>query len=434
MEARTRKKRMSAAYRYCFSGMVLQLWLYCEERLDGLEDLSDEDAAAGQEFIEIIGEFLEREHEERAFERLKELRNRIIGRVEILTAFSDCYQIYEYVLNRVERRFVDLEDSRYTPRKLAESLADILYVTGGPVQRNGWLRELLIQLPVRFTRKKFYAMITERLNHYVGLNKGSVEKYLYMLKSSVMLGMPEDMDKEEQLFLHLTSLRQTDYRNLDREDFEKCRRCLAEGSRILTAKTDYYMSLQQMINDLYVVFLTDGQKMVDAVEDMHFRKITQRILEALKREDREMFQKDGILMQMEGIQEGVTDLVMAGSPEGDEVLEQVDRLVSGSLFMPVKPEAVCEEKADRQWIDFEARKFCQELDGLFAGTQKCVGRAVMAKVISSLPIAFRDQQEVEDYICASLESCTDFAEREASMELLERELKEQQRLISHVLV
>ena len=441
MENRARKKKISAAYRYCFSGLVLQLWLYCEERLVGQRDISREELAVGQELTGILQAFLERGdeaqgaevQESQAFERLKSVRDRIIGRVEILTAFSDCFQIYEYVLNRVERRFVTLDDSRYTPEELASSLVETMAAMGDGVQRNGFLKDIVSQLPVRFTKKKFYAMVTERLTTYVGLNRGGVEDYLSMLRGSAMVSLPEGMEGEEELFSSLACLRQADYRNLDREGYERCRASFEEGSMLLTEKMDYYLSVEQMVNDLYVVFLTQGERMTDALEDMRFRTSAARILEALEQENREFFEKEEFLIHMEGIQEAAMNLVMAGSGERDEILDKVDRLLSGSHFMSVEPEAVRDEEADRGWIDQKAREFCQDMDGLFGTVPKAVARAVMAKVISNLPLVFRDSMEVEEYIRSSLDSCTDFAEREASMELLESQLREQ-RLMNHVLV
>lgn len=206
-----------------------------------------------------------------------------------------------------------------------------------------------------------------------------------------------------------------------------------EGSMLLTEKMDYYLSVEQMVNDLYAVFLTQGERMTDALEDMRFRTSAARILEALEQENREFFEKEEFLIHMEGIQEAAMNLVMAGSGERDEILDKVDRLLSGSHFMSVEPEAVRDEEADRGWIDQKAREFCQDMDGLFGTVPKAVARAVMAKVISSLPLVFRDSMEVEEYIRSSLDSCTDFAEREASMELLESQLREQ-RLMNHVLV
>ena len=44
-----------------------------------------------------------------AVDRIDALRNRIIAKMEILTAYTDIFQIYEYVLNRVEYRFSESE-------------------------------------------------------------------------------------------------------------------------------------------------------------------------------------------------------------------------------------------------------------------------------------------------------------------------------------
>lgn len=431
METRTRKKRISAAYRYCFAGLVLQLWLYCEETLDGGTEISEEERASGAEFRTIARRFLEGKEEpdvRDAFEQLKILRDKMIRKMEILTAFSDCFQIYEYVLNRTERRFAAMEDSGYTPARLASELTDSLVSTEDSAERNGYLRNIVAQLPVRFTRQKFYAMVAERLSSYTGLNRKNVEDYLYMLKTSVMIILPEGMEHESTLQEQLDVLCQADYKGMDREGFDRCVTALGRGSSLLAQKTDYCLSLQQMINDLYVLFLTESEKLTDALEDEAFRTGARKILDALDCMDGSILENEEIPGRMEGIQESVVDLVMAGSPGEDRILDQVDRLVSGSSFMTVEPEKVSDEEADRQWIDRETAIFCRQLDDLFAGRQKPVVRAVMAKVISSLPMVFGDSAEVEAYIRSGLESCTDFAEREASMELLEQELRE------HVLV
>lgn len=425
MESRTRKKRIWASYRYCFARLVLQLWLFYEESLDNVTWVSGKDKAFGEELTQIMRRFLEESQEDgakEAFERLKGLRDRIIGRVEILTAFSDCFQIYEYVLNRVERRFAAGKPSRHTPRELASLLVESMASMESPAERNGRLRDITAQLPVRFTRKKFYSMVMERLSSYGGLNRENVEDYLHMLKSSVMLKLPQGMEEERELYKQLECLCQAQYRNLEREDFDRCANALGEGTRLLSAKMDYYVSVQQMVNDLYVLFLTDREKVTDAVEDMKFRSCTENILDALQAGDGELLGTNEIPREMEGIQESVIDLVMAAGAEKDPILDQVDRLVSGSLFMPAEAREACHQEADRQWLNREGEKLCEELEGLFTGMQKAVVRAVMAKVISSLPIVFRDSREVEEYICTSLESCTDAAEREASMELLENEL------------
>ena len=124
------------------------------------------------------------------------------------------------------------------------------------------------------------------------------------------------------------------------------------------------------------------------------------ILDALETEDRQFSEEEGedLLRGMEGIQEEVMDIVMSGSSEKDEILGKIDRLVSGSHFMSLEEKVEVSEEADKAWIDEKAKEFCRELDQMFLGMQKAVIRAVMAKVLSSLPMIFQDSMEVEQYI------------------------------------
>ena len=118
-------------------------------------------------------------------------------KTEILTAFSDCFQIYEYVLNRVERRFLVMKDSGRTPAGLAAELVQHIAGLEDDAGRNEMLREIIAQLPVRFTRQKFYSLVMERFSVLTGVSKASIEDFLYMLKTSAMVQLPEHMEAEE---------------------------------------------------------------------------------------------------------------------------------------------------------------------------------------------------------------------------------------------
>lgn len=105
----------------------------------------------------------------------------------------------------------------------------------------------------------------------------------------------------------------------------------------------------------------------------------------------------------------------------------VDRLLSGSSFAELKqPEenakqesAEEEKEVDRPWLEQVAGEYFKELETVFSGTSKPVVRAIMAKVLSDLPVYFRSMSEIEDYIRGSLESCLDEEEKETCKELLE---------------
>ena len=98
MDTRRRRKQISAAYQYSFAGLVLNYYLYYEGAWE-TEGGSEEEKRDAEEFGRILGEFLEGRD---ALEDLDALRKRITKKMEALTGFSDCFQIYEYVLNRME--------------------------------------------------------------------------------------------------------------------------------------------------------------------------------------------------------------------------------------------------------------------------------------------------------------------------------------------
>ena len=68
-----------------------------------------------EEFDQILTEFLAGAG---SVQELDALRRRITAQMEVYTVYADCFQLYEYVLNRMERRFLDLPLSEMTPAEL----------------------------------------------------------------------------------------------------------------------------------------------------------------------------------------------------------------------------------------------------------------------------------------------------------------------------
>lgn len=121
--------------------------------------------------------------------------------------------------------------------------------------------------------------------------------------------------------------------------------------------------------------------------------------------------------------------LMPDEGETDPVLLKIARLTSGSSFASLtEPSPSC-GAADRRWIETKGEEFCQELTKAFEGMPKPVVRAVMAKILSCLPVVFGSFEELREYIEGSLEGCSDFAEREACMEILSWELMDEDALV-----
>ena len=99
-------------------------------------------------------------------------------------------------------------------------------------------------------------------------------------------------------------------------------------------------------------------------------------------------------------------------------LEVIQKLQSGSDFVDITPKEYFDEIPDDSYADMAAEKLITELDRLFTDCQQSVKRAVMAAVLSMLPVFFNNTEEIQDYINSSLIQCSDEAEKKAVVEVV----------------
>ena len=101
-----------------------------------------------------------------------------------------------------------------------------------------------------------------------------------------------------------------------------------------------------------------------------------------------------------------------------QCLDVIQKLQSGSDFVDIAPKEYFEEIPADSYADSVAERFIKELDELFASKEVCVRRAVMASVLSMLPVFFNNTEEIQDYINSSLIQCSDEAEKKAVVEVI----------------
>ena len=98
-------------------------------------------------------------------------------------------------------------------------------------------------------------------------------------------------------------------------------------------------------------------------------------------------------------------------------LSKTLKLQSGSDFVKLESE-VFAEIPDNSYADETAEKLIMELDDSFKNMNVMVKRAVMASVLSSLPVFFNNTEEIQAYINNSLMQCNDDAEQKAVVEII----------------
>jgi len=428
VENHTKRKQMSSAHRYSCSRLALNYYTFYEAVYENAS-IPQKIKDAAVQFNQLLRAFLDGEGELPA---LDAMRNQVIAAMEVITAYTDCFQIYEYVLNRVERRFVEGTEVVESVEEFSTALTAALMQSEDAVIMNSQIQEVMGQLPIRYTKQKFYALMMERLTVYAGAGKSSLEDVLYMLRTSAMVALPENM-KEEQpdLYELLEKLRTADYRNMDKEQYQTCSDCVFLASERLNQEAGLYLMVQDLINDLYVLLLTAREALMDGTENQAVRTILEGIWKQFQADDGRVLSDEITeqLEKLEGMQESSMERFLVYEHDDDAELAMIEKLLSGSSFVRLDEEKKDDEPADRQWLEKKGQEFCEELDQLFAGMPKQVVRAVMAKILSYLPVVFRTPQELENYIRGSLESCADNAEREACMELLKRELMDEDALV-----
>lgn len=430
---------MGAANRYCAIRLALNYYTFFET-MAGDHRVSEELMECSKEFHSLLASYLENVGDSR-LEGVDRLRRRVIASMEKLSAYTDCFQNYEYVLNRMEYRFSNEKPAGFSEELFSRELMEYIMGTEDRMVMNSRIQEVVEQLPVRMTKAKFFHLLHNALSIYQGSDRESVDNLLYMIKTSAMLTAPKDLHVGcEDLFEILGQFKAADYKNMDADQYREYSRMLQYVSDYLNDVSGDYMLLQDMINDLYVLMLSAPYISVSEVRErdacfgilsrvnQHFEQMDNSVLEDELGE---------LLVALEGKQEGLFDKYFAneflvdrikldyqeelkrcGEGELYDRLFSVEKLMSTSPFVQLEESDKSCEKADEAYIAQAVKELEESFGTLFSEQQRAVSRAVMAKTLSMLPVFFNSADEIGQYIKSSLNSCQDAAEKQSCMELL----------------
>lgn len=370
------------------------------------------------------------------------IRQEIINRMNLLTAYTDIFQNYEYVLNRLEYRFLGNAEA-FDEDEFAKEILRYIFDTEDNVIINEKIKEILGQLPIRFTKQKYFEILKESLGVYLGAEAASLDTFLYMLRTSAMVYRKDGMDTlYPELWERKEFLSQMNYQKITKNDYEKARGMLVTATRTLETEISTYFGLQEIINEVYTILISapytgfagnDYEKVQSAASAI-IRDINQSFLQMDEQEVPEA-QADRF-HELEGVQEELdieinamenvfylVDLkykTMAGSLMLDRlmhVLKHSQSLLSDSLFIDLKEE-VTDTVVDEERIAQEAAALEKELTQLFASQDRMLSRSVIASTINKVPVFFKNHREVMDYVRYSLERCTDQYEKAACFEII----------------
>ena len=443
METRLMKKQMTAAYQYSYVRLVLNYYTLLEtvaEEAPQTQQMAD----YLKRLNSLIGECISGKE---VNEDLLSLRKDMTHEVEILTSYADCFQIFEYILNRMERKFISSGKTNDGDEAFLKRLMGFITDTSDSAVMNGRIKQVMGQLPVRLTKQKFYSLLMEGLSVYLGSPRENLRDMMYTLRTESMVSLPEGMEAgHKEIYEILQQFKRMDYRDMTFDSFEEASAKLSYASQVLTDESGFYVMLQDVINDLCVLMFAKQDAVIDVSEEEFYRSVISGIQVKLDQEDFTLGEDEFLdqLTQLEGRQEAyyerylkVEVLNEESADDGDYIRSMnVDRLLSGSSFaeliMEEGRETISGEESaivDKSYLDQQAEAYIQELEELFADAPKQVVRAVMAKVLSDLPVYFNSIDEIQEYVRGSLSSCLDRAEKETCMELVEELMDYENKLV-----
>ena len=382
----------------------------------------------------IIGTLVGEELEE-AVVKLDNIRNSVIKIMKGLTSLVDILNIYEYIMNRVEYRFdeegsINIQDDEEFTNLLME------YILSGTDKTlvNYRITECVRQLPIRMTKVKFFELLKAGMDVYKDSEKSSVDDYIYMLSSSAMIYIDENTRNiSSDINEIIDEFEKVDYASITKEEYDKLRDKLKYVIDYVQGVVDEYVQFIELIGEAYVILLSTPYAQTNCEE----KDILVKILEATEDDCVE-----DALIALEGKQEkyyamyskceyAISDILENKSNFVESLmlmpmyksLDKISILESGSHFVEFDRE-INRETAGASYVNEKYSELEAMLKDFFKNHSKLVNRAVMAHVLSALPVFFNNANEIKSYVYSSISGCTDVAEKKACKEIFSTMMEE----------
>lgn len=444
-------RRMMGIYsEYSFVRLAMNYFTYYGMVTEG-ESKDERLKKIGSTFNDIIkratvDEISHKEETEALIVTTEDIRGQVINIMKGLTSYVDIFNIFEYCLNRVEYRFK--EGNRLLAKsneELTEELLTYILSDKDNVVINGKIAEIVRQLPVRMTKNKFFELLTAGIGVYKGSEISSVEDFLFMLKTNAMIEIsPYTELLSEDVRLIYQEFLKVSFGDITKEKYEDLKKKSDFVVSYLMNSINMYMTMGELINDMYVILLSkkyasDGcenericKAIIKNVSDMFDVSNSNNIIS-----DDEYDRVAEKFTELEGKQEALQMKLSSYEYVTEQALDEYDDILkslklkeeytalhhmaafeSGSIFVEFDEKNT--SPADEEYISMVTEEFKVELKAFFESHEKLINRAVMAHVLSGLPVFFNNIDEIQGYISGSLKQCSDLAERAAVSEIMEQ--------------
>ena len=447
--------------------LALEYYMFFENISEEAGPLESGENRILEQINSITGSFFwkmpDREGCKKLAGEILELRKEITGRMQVLSAYVDCFSVYEYILNRVEYRFKEMakmpEDVQFT-----EDVVQFIFSSKDNTLINEKVRFIIGQLPMRMLRSKYFDIIRESVSVYKGCSLSSLESFEYMFRTNAMLYKDENMDIYFTQFKKtLEELKNANFEDIDSTQYKTYNDKVEESTYELLKLSDLYILFGEIVNLLYTVVAAAAYtEETDRVQDKSLGvavTVIKGINVLFSGEDNDIWKLAEVALDLEkeklgwlselldeltGKQEVISEILdMAeaalgqvievhdeaidnlGLTENFDLLKRLSLLNSNSTFAELMEEKGAEDvKVTAQMADEAAGRLINEVKELFRNSSRILRRAVMASTLEKIPVFFNTPQEVADYVSLSLLQCEDEAEKYASKEIIIDEIEE----------
>lgn len=363
--------------------------------------------------------------------RADELRKRITAVMEAFTSYADHMICYGYVMERLAFRF-EKQD------KLAEEFSELdedyllnrimmfLGVNQDQKATLGRIQDLMGIIPVRMTKNALFDRISRALSLCKGADRQSLESFIYKIRSLAMLHPVEACEvPAEEIINYIKQMEHTDFSALDETDFHRLEHTMKACNRTISEVTEYFYSLQEIVNFVYALCIVRGHGGGVSVEYKDCMGILRQI--------RTDGYGDERLVSLEGKIEQCVENCNVLWAVFDEIMEShgqmlseqglsarmkeygiIRKLISDSLFIEIS-ESTDDGVVDEGTVKQACAEITSELTDLFCGLPKVVRRAVMAQILGGLPVEFSSGDELCEYVRTNLFGCQDPCEKAAAL-------------------
>ena len=360
-----------------------------------------------------------------SIEEVEKIREEVKERVDAATAYLSAFENFNYVLSR-KLTNKDYDGKEFDTDEEARKILAYIFEDDDNIAINSKIQRVISELPIRYTKGKFFDIIETSVDRYTGGQKKALKAFSYMVRQA---GMIYDLDKTQKLYPELAD----EFEYFKNFEFDKAAKkdLLTESIKLnsiisrCSDLTDDGILVMEVVNDLYIALISgEVVNREDSVLELEMIKYTN---ESFANEDMSLEEFDvkmaEIFTKLEGkleelyenlityegtlfdIQNRFADKTVEFNLKNQyDDLYKCSMLKQGSLFADLSD---LEDTGIVETGDLDKLKdnLKVEFDRIFNEVDRSVRRGIMAQVIGSIPVYFENRTEVMDYIRSSLASC-----------------------------